>query len=173
MKIRSCLLSKALTVILAGCLLNSSGCIWGQKTEEKPVAAGPVFFPPPPDQPRLQFLVSYSGAEDFGGAKSNFFETFLLGAPKQRPGLISKPYGVAIHKGKIYVCDVGQNNIGFRLRQARRDASADAGCRPRHDCGLSLERNNHARTSEVRPGVRLRCFIQTASSQAPRCGAPA
>lgn len=101
---------KALTVILAGLLLcGASGC-FGPKTVEKPALA-PVFFPPPPDQPKLQFLVSYSGAKDFGGPKSNFIETFLLGAPEYRPDEISKPYGVTIHKGKIYVCDVGQDQI--------------------------------------------------------------
>lgn len=109
MKSSYCLSCKVLTVVLAGWMLcGSSGC--APKTVEK-AAIGPVFFPPPPDHPRLQFLVSYSGAEDFGGTKSNFLETFLLGAPEKKPGRIVKPYGVAIHKGKIYVCDVNQGQI--------------------------------------------------------------
>ncbi len=104
------LLCKVLTVILAGWMLcGASGC-FGPKKVEKPALA-PVFFPPPPDPPKLQFLVSYSGAEDFGGAKTNFLETFLWGAPEKKPGRIGQPYGVAIHKGKIYVCDVGQGQI--------------------------------------------------------------
>ena len=111
MKSSYSLLCRILTVIVAGGVFcGSSGCVWGPKAEEAPAIA-PVFFPPPPDQPRLQFLVSYSGAEDFGGTKTNFLETFLLGAPEKKPGRISKPYGVAIHDGKIYVCDVGQGQI--------------------------------------------------------------
>ncbi len=109
MKSSYCLSCKVLTVILAGWMLcGSSGC--APKTVEK-AAIAPVFFPPPPDQPRLQFLRSYSGAEDFGGAKSNFLDTFLFGDPEKKPGQIVKPYGVAIHKGKIYVCDVNQGQI--------------------------------------------------------------
>ncbi len=104
------LLCKVLTVILAGWVLcGLSGC-FAPKTVEK-AAIAPVFFPPPPDQPRLQFLVSYSGVEDFGGTKTNFLETFLLGAPEKKPGRILKPYGLAIHDSKIYVCDVGQGQI--------------------------------------------------------------
>ena len=103
-------LYKGLTVILAGCLLwGSSGC-QAPKAVKK-AAIGPVFFPPPPNQPRLQFLRSYSGAEDFGGLKTNFLETFLLGPPEKAVEQIVRPYGVAIHDGKIYVCDVAQKQI--------------------------------------------------------------
>ncbi len=110
MKSSSCLSCKVLTVILAGWVLcGSSGC--APKAVEK-AAIEPVFFPPPPDQPRIQFLTSYSGAEGFGGApKASFLETFVLGAAELRPERILKPYGLAIHKGKIYVCDITQKQI--------------------------------------------------------------
>jgi DNA-binding beta-propeller fold protein YncE len=70
-----------------------------------------VFFPPAPDKPRLQFLTSYSGGEDFDADKGSFLETFVLGEAEKGKNNIVKPYGVAIYDSKIYVCDVGQNVI--------------------------------------------------------------
>ena len=70
----------------------------------------PVFFPPLPEMPRLQFLKSFSGPDDLGGAKAGGFQRFVLGDPQTEQG-ISKPYGMAIHDGKIYVCDVGRRMV--------------------------------------------------------------
>jgi sugar lactone lactonase YvrE/TolA-binding protein len=69
-----------------------------------------VFFPPLPEMPRLQFLKSFSGADDLGGATGGGFQRFVLGEPQTEQD-ISKPYGVAIHDGKIYVCDVGRRTV--------------------------------------------------------------
>ncbi len=110
MKSNYVLLYKYLVVILAvSIMLNSNGC--QQEVVEEPVALSPVFFPPPPNQPRLQFLTSYSGGENFDIAKPSALELFVLGESEIPVGTIDKPYGVDIHKGKIYVCDVGQGNI--------------------------------------------------------------
>ena len=103
-------LCKILTIVLAGWLTCCSGGCQPKKAAEE-TAVGPVLFPAPPDQPRLQFLTSYWGAESFGKAKSSFLETFVLGAPEEMPDQILKPYGLAIHEGKIYVCDIGQSQI--------------------------------------------------------------
>ncbi len=106
---KDCSLShKCLVVILAAfIMLTAPGC---QKTVEEK-AHGPVFFPAPPNQPRLQFLTSFEGAGDFDVEKESFLETFVLGASEQKRAEIGQPYGVAIHDGKIYVCDVGHGNI--------------------------------------------------------------
>jgi len=109
MKNRYTLLYRVLVVIGAGCImLSTSGC--QGPVVEKPAFA-PVFFPPPPDQPKLQFLTSYEGGEKFNIAKPGFLETFLLGESETPAGSIVNPYGVCIHKGKIYVCDAGRGNI--------------------------------------------------------------
>ncbi|MBE0534227.1 MAG: hypothetical protein IH624_01060 [Phycisphaerae bacterium] len=71
----------------------------------------PVFYPPPPSTPRLQFLTSFAGGKDFHVEKASFLETFVLGDSEAPVDSVVKPYGVALHKGKIYVCDVGQGNI--------------------------------------------------------------
>ena len=69
----------------------------------KPKARGPaVFCPPPPDPPRLQFLRCISSSLDI--EKENKFLSFLTGQ-REIPKTFTKPYGVAIHKGKIFTCD--------------------------------------------------------------------
>lgn len=70
----------------------------------------PVFFPPPPETPRLQFLKSFSGPEDLGAVKTSAFEKFVVGEPEKAEA-IKAPYGVAIFEGKLYVCDVGKRMV--------------------------------------------------------------
>ncbi len=102
MKILNLLSCRGLTVVLivwTGCVF--SGC---QSAEIEQLPSEPVFFPPPPEKPRLQFLKSFSGAEDLE-SKVSAFERFIVGEPELEEG-IAKPYGVAIFEGKLYVCDV-------------------------------------------------------------------
>ncbi|MDH4202812.1 MAG: 6-bladed beta-propeller [Phycisphaerae bacterium] len=90
-------------------LLSITGCM-PEVSEQKGLE--PVFFPPPPNQPRLQFLTSYSGEEVTSAVKQSFLEAYVLGDTSNAlKGSIVQPYGLAIYQGKIYVCDVAQNNI--------------------------------------------------------------
>lgn len=133
------LLSKGLTVVLVGLLLWSSPGCQPKDTVSKS-AISPVFFPPPPNQPRLQFLTSYSGAVDFGGApKPNFLEAFLLGASEEDPDRIVKPYGVSIHDGKIYVCDVGQSQIKILDLKKNKFNTLPAGRSLQSPIGICIE----------------------------------
>jgi len=61
-----------------------------------------VIYPPPPDTARIQFLTRISCSRDVTGTRKTF-TSFILGEEENIP--INKPYGVAIHKGKILVCD--------------------------------------------------------------------
>jgi len=70
----------------------------------------PVFFPPRPEKPRLQFLKSFSGPDDLGAVTTSSFEKFVLGEPEKKDS-ISTPYGVAIFDGKIYVCDFDKRTV--------------------------------------------------------------
>jgi len=80
----------ALGIFLCGC------------ATKKPVPQNYTFFPPPPDEPRIQYLMSFGSESELGGGSK--FNQFLAGEEKVvRP--IYKPYGIAIRKGKIYVCD--------------------------------------------------------------------
>lgn len=63
-----------------------------------------LFYPAPPNPPRLQFLKSYSSALDVS-AKKTGFRDFVFGGEDNEGHLIDKPYGVAIHNGAIYVVD--------------------------------------------------------------------
>lgn len=67
-----------------------------------PVKKNYLLFPPAPDEPRIQYLTSFGAESDLHGA--NKFTEFVAGQEKvMRP--IWKPYGVAINRGKVYVCD--------------------------------------------------------------------
>ena len=96
----------ALAAGLVACWLLG-GCGMGQK---RPEAAGPVFFPPAPEKPRLQFLKSFSGPADLGASGPSGLEKFLLGDTQEKAGIVT-PYGLAIFDGKLYVCDVGQKRV--------------------------------------------------------------
>jgi len=68
-----------------------------------------VFFPAPPDEPRLQFLVSYGSEKEFrSGGRS--FSSYVTGE-KAPENPILKPYGIAIRDHKIYVCDTALDAI--------------------------------------------------------------
>jgi DNA-binding beta-propeller fold protein YncE len=67
-----------------------------------------IFFPPPPDEPRIQYLTSFSSERTLGGHRR--FEDFVLGTTaRDRP--ISKPYGITVHGDKIYICDSGSASV--------------------------------------------------------------
>ncbi|MHC4394271.1 MAG: 6-bladed beta-propeller [Planctomycetota bacterium] len=70
----------------------------------------PVFFPPAPDKPRLQFLKSFSNLDDLGAAGMSTFEKFVLGEPEMQKG-IQKPFGIAMFEGKLYVCDTAKRMV--------------------------------------------------------------
>ncbi|GFO54599.1 hypothetical protein GMSM_16060 [Geomonas sp. Red276] len=86
-----------LVALLAGC------------AETKNAQTGPVFFPPPPDDPHIQYLTGISNSADLTG-KQSIFSRLLTGGT-QTVVRLSKPYGVAVHGGKIYVCDIGASQI--------------------------------------------------------------
>jgi len=91
--------------LAATCLMGGCGA-----SDRTPAVGAPIFFPSPPEKPRLQFLKAFSGADDLGVRGPSGFEKFVLGEAEQRQG-IATPYGAAIHEGKIYVCDVAQRRI--------------------------------------------------------------
>jgi DNA-binding beta-propeller fold protein YncE len=88
-------------VLLAGC--------GGGKQAERPL----VFYPPPPDPPRLQYLLTINDAKDWQAKPSSSFADFIVGSAKtaESPTELKSPYGVAMRDGKIYVCDLGNLRI--------------------------------------------------------------
>lgn len=72
-----------------------------------------AFFPPPPELPRIQYLTSFRGRKDV--EKQSWFDRFVVGEKKDVR--VDKPYGVAIHEGKIYVCDTNRTVEVFDLER--------------------------------------------------------
>ncbi len=93
---------------LSLCLLVLAGC-GGTVVQE--VDQGPVFFPPLPNDPRVQFLKGISSAVDVTGKDESFSLVVVGAGEQQRVDQIAKPYGVATYKGKIYVCDVSAGQV--------------------------------------------------------------
>jgi sugar lactone lactonase YvrE len=63
----------------------------------------PVFYPPLPGAPRIQWLTSFTGEKDFA-AKAGGFAEFVAGKQDASQGLITI-YGVAMFDGKIFAVD--------------------------------------------------------------------
>ena len=69
----------------------------------------PMFYPPLPDGPRIQYLTSYSRASDVEEKeekKSGWLSDFVLGEDGQEEDKgLNKPYGISVRNGQIYVVD--------------------------------------------------------------------
>ncbi len=85
------------TALVIIALLALSGCATA------PRETVTVFYPPLPNRPRLQFLLSITGEEDVGGSQGAFME-FLVGQPTSDKR-IGRSYDIGSSDGKIYVVD--------------------------------------------------------------------
>ena len=72
----------------------------------------PLFFPPAPELPRVQFLTSFKGLRDIG--EQSRFERFVVG--ETQDVRLDKPYGIGVHDGRVYVCDVNATVVVFDFR---------------------------------------------------------
>lgn len=93
------LLSAAILLLAAGCATNKKDT--GPKYN---------FFPPAPDEPRLQYLTAFNSDRDVRSGTRDSFMTFLTGKP-QAVIPILKPYGGFAGRGNIYVCDTGDGVV--------------------------------------------------------------
>lgn len=86
---------------------------------EKPLElAGPIFFPAPPDPPRIQHLLTLSGERDLVPPPSDL-QRYIVGEDKNS-GRLMHPYGVAVHDGKMYVADADNHGLAtFDLVQRK------------------------------------------------------
>ena len=88
---------------LLGALALLAGC--AAPPAPAPVVKAAMFYPLPPDPPRIQHLATYASARDLQTDKAEGgLKTFLLGEEKIQDALV-RPYGVAMSDGKIYVAD--------------------------------------------------------------------
>ncbi len=73
----------------------------------------PVFWPPDPNPPRVQFLKGISASKDVTGDKASVKILSLSNEEEDTNKIIAKPYGIASNKGRIYVVDTIQNNVAI------------------------------------------------------------
>jgi DNA-binding beta-propeller fold protein YncE len=79
--------------LLAGCAVAPGGA---------PRDPASVFYPPPPDPPRVQLLRTFTGERDLDADQAGFARFVLGDTPKAR---LMQPYGAALFRGKLYVAD--------------------------------------------------------------------
>jgi len=64
---------------------------------------GPIFYPSPPDPPKIQYLRSFTNRRDVN-QKYSWVDILVGPSEADRLGFV-KPYGLAVARGKFYVCD--------------------------------------------------------------------
>lgn len=89
---KNVLFMMVVVAFLAGCAQTAE-----KKTET-------TFFPPLPQQPKLQYLVSISTEEDIGGKKASGVSEWLIGKQTSSKQ-IARAHDVGSAKGKIYILD--------------------------------------------------------------------
>ena len=87
----------AALVLLGGLLAGCASAPDGPRRQE------PAFYPPPPQPPRIQHLLTLSGARDLE-APPGPFARFILGESSESEQL-QRPYGAALFGSKLYVAD--------------------------------------------------------------------
>jgi len=89
-------------------ILALSGCATETKCSTKP-----TFFPPPPDEPHIQWLTGIYSSRDVGAKESqSSFSLVVTGSEKGALiHKIGKSYGIAVHKGKIYVAESNEGRV--------------------------------------------------------------
>jgi DNA-binding beta-propeller fold protein YncE len=70
-----------------------------------------IFYPGPPNEPRLQFLKAFSSSLDVTTERKGFRD-FVFGDMQNEQKLLQKPYGLDIRDGAIYVVDTRGNGYG-------------------------------------------------------------
>jgi len=96
-------------------------CLAGCATTPKNTGPKYIFFPPAPDEPRIQYLTSYASEKDLRGNSGGTFMNFVTG--EQLPdNPIFKPYGAATGDHGIYVCDTSISAV-LRLDLASKKMS--------------------------------------------------
>lgn len=130
-------------------LLSLTGLIVSCATDRNISTAQVVFYPAPPEAPRIQHLLSLSSEQDLKKEKSGFAD-FILG-DETDTGLVKKPYGVAFSKGKIYVVDtVSAGYISVELATGKKAFhSGSAGGRMQKPINITLDTEGNRYISDT------------------------
>src|SRR3990170_1849735 len=102
---RSSLFILAIALALGGCMMAMPG------SKDRKVSLNELVFPPPPDEPRFYFeRTIFSSADVKPDTAADKFRRALTGEQVTGEGL-AKPYGVAVHHGRIFVGDTVRRTV--------------------------------------------------------------
>ena len=119
--------------LLSLVLLLATGCASTPPPSGRPPETSVMkaaFWPPYPDEPRIQFLTSYLNSKEVEPSRSKL-DDLVYGKEKEETQTVSKPYGVRMWNGKIYVCDLRSNCVViFDLRKKQTLIMGKSGSEP-------------------------------------------
>ncbi len=99
----------AAVLVAAGLAVLVAGCM--QMPAAPAAKGGDLVFPPPPDDPRFVYeRTIYGSADVIAEASGTDLRRMVTGEGRASEGL-SKPYAVAVHRGKVFVSDSAQRYI--------------------------------------------------------------
>lgn len=90
-------------------LLGFSGC--AQVGEEKKVVTRRLVWPEPPDEARFVYERTIKGSDDVIGESEDTAMKLLLTGEKRQSLGFRKPYGIAVHRGRIFVSDTADHIV--------------------------------------------------------------
>ena len=92
-------------IALGGCVMSGSSSTAANKVPDQ------LIFPPPPDEPRYYFeRTIHSSAEVKLDSDTDALRRALTGERAKGEGM-TKPYGIAVHHGRMFVGDTIQHNV--------------------------------------------------------------
>jgi sugar lactone lactonase YvrE len=97
-------------VCLIGGLLTGASLVGCASSQPTDTAKSASFWPPAPNEPRIQYLAGFEKSSDIEPPKSDL-DKIILGKDPIQVLPIAKPYGVKMWKQKIYVCDISQHGL--------------------------------------------------------------
>jgi hypothetical protein len=74
-------------------------------TRPGPRAPQFFFYPPAPETPRVQYLRAFQKRKDVAGQQPYSWVDVLVGPSETDQDSFIKPYGIAVDRGRFYVCD--------------------------------------------------------------------
>ncbi len=90
---------------LGGCVMSGESSTAGKKAQNQ------LVYPLPPDPPRFYFERSiHSSADVKPASEGDLLRRALTGERSKGEGM-TKPYGIAVHHGRVFVGDTVQHNV--------------------------------------------------------------
>jgi len=98
--------------ILSITFVAVAGCTTAPRPTSMPQSLkDELVFPAPPDEPRFIFERTLRGSTDVVPDEENDALRRALTGEKKRGEGLGKPYGVAVHRGRVFVGDTGRRNV--------------------------------------------------------------